>query len=262
MKWLASLLLGQLMLSVAFAQSPSRLQLPAFRLTLREDPNSTLALGPSCAAEVAQTLTCRGFVLTLENASTQIIYPTDNCGENLIWMYKKNSRTVPDGWQPVSRTTQSSCEPRPMIRSRLRPGERTDIAVRLIEPGRTADSFGPGSYTFRAGWNFWACPEKADSDDCLASIDGGRLVPASAVSNEITVESPRQPDLGALNFSFEVAVRAGLPANATSSRATAGCSADTSGSINCTVFHYTIRNRSDRPVRNATSKHDDISNCV
>jgi hypothetical protein len=58
---------------------------------LREDPQSTLPLGPSCGGEAGLTLTCPAFVLTLENASQRTIY-LNNHSENLIWIYEKEPR--------------------------------------------------------------------------------------------------------------------------------------------------------------------------
>jgi len=42
-------------------------------LVLCEDPQSALPLGPSCGGDASQTLLCRTFTLTLENASTHTI---------------------------------------------------------------------------------------------------------------------------------------------------------------------------------------------
>src|SRR5271169_6423740 len=193
MKWSATLalLLIEFSLAAAFAQSPFPLQLPGFHLTLREDPQSTLPLGPSCGGEAGLTLTCRAFVLTLENASLRTIY-LNNQSENLISVSRKEPRAT-DGWWPVSRLIQPRWEPvASVVRYRLMPGERTEYAMRLIGPGRTAEPFAPGSYTLRARWDFRACP--SDGADCLATIEDIRLnplVPAGAVSSEITADSPR-----------------------------------------------------------------------
>lgn len=257
MRWFAilALAIAQFFPSAAFAQSPYPLQLPGFHLTLREDKQSNLPLGPSCGGEAALTLTCRVFVLTLDNASARTIYPSDNCGDNLIWMFKKEPRAMPDGWWPVSRTTQSSCKPTAsLVKSRLAPGEHIEYAVRLMSPGRSAESFAPGSHTLRATWDFRSCP--SDGPDCLTPFDAGRtydLVPAAAVSNEIAADSPQLPDLGTMKFSFDVVVRPGLPANPERSRSTAGCNEVTSTTINCIVFHYSIGNLGDRAVRNGTT---------
>ncbi|MGC1645190.1 MAG: hypothetical protein WA741_05120 [Candidatus Sulfotelmatobacter sp.] len=252
MKWFAALALPvvQFSLSAAFGQSPFPLQLPGFHLTLREDPQSTLPLGPSCGGEAGLTLTCRAFVLTLENASPRTIY-LNNQGENLIWIYKKEPRAS-GGWWPVSRLIQPRWEPVTSVaRYRLMPGEHVEYGMRLIGPGRTAESFAPGPHTLRAGWDFQAC--SSDGPDCLATTDAIRpnaLVVAGAVSNEVTADSPRLPDLGVMKFSFEVAIRSGLPAKISPS--TVGCAVATSASIDCAVFRYTIRNLGDRPVRNGT----------
>jgi hypothetical protein len=56
--------------------SPRKRLLPPasdFRLTLQEDANSDLPLGPSCADEAAKTLTCRAFRVKLENVGTQTV---------------------------------------------------------------------------------------------------------------------------------------------------------------------------------------------
>jgi hypothetical protein len=127
MKWPAALALPlvQFSLSAALGQSPLPLQLPGFHLTLREDPQSTLPLGPSCSGEAGLTLTCRAFVLTLENASPRTIY-LNNRGENLISIYKKEPRAS-GGWFPVSRLVQPRWEPVTLVVSnRLMPGEHIE----------------------------------------------------------------------------------------------------------------------------------------
>lgn len=253
MKWFAALALPIVPISVsaALGQSPFPLQLPGFHLTLREDSQSALPPGPSCVGEAGLTLTCRAFVLTLENASPRVIFLNNQDG-NLISVAMKEPHTA-GGWWPVSRLIQPRWEPfASVVKDRLMPGEHLEYGMRLIGPGRTAASFAPGVYTLRAGWDFRACP--SDGPDCLATPDAVRLqtlVTAGAVSNEITANSPQLPDLGTTKFSFEVAIRRGLPTKL--SRSTAGCATGTNSSIDCTVFRYTIRNLGDRAVRNSTS---------
>jgi len=248
-------LFGILESQPASSQSPYPVSLPGFRLMLREDPHSKLPIGPSCTGVAARTLTCRAFVLTLENSTTWTIYPKNRCGVSDIWINKKEPRAIPDGWWPVSRTTNLWCDPAvPMPgSSRLPPGARLEYSVRLIAPGRAAESLYPGSYTLRAGWNFEGCePEPCRTSPVAFSHPGDPpdTVPAGAVSNEIQVISPQLPHPGKLKFSFDVAVRPGLPDSPSDKDR---CASEAAGSIDCVVFHYKIWNRGHSAARNTTS---------
>jgi hypothetical protein len=82
--------------------------------------------------------------------------------------------------------------------------------------------------------------------------------PVTIVSNEVIADSPPMHDLGALRFGFEVTVQGGSPSDGLSSTlAATGCTAETKNRIDCAVFHYTIRNLSDRAVRNTTASCSD-----
>lgn len=231
-----------------------------FRLTLREDPNSALPLGASCMGEAALTLACRAFILTLENASTHTIHLSGvACAEPSIVFEVKLPQST-SGWWPVSQPGKPACTTPTWTNLRLAPGDRTQYATRLIAPRRTFPvRFLPGSYTLRAKWTLYGCTEESDGTDCLAPLqvtsEGSSVArvamqePVIATSNEIMAESPTLPELGTPKFSFEVTVR---PLGTTvPGRTTGGCDAKMSASIPCRVFHYVVRNLSDRAVLNA-----------
>ena len=252
-------LFGLLESQPASAQSPSPVGLPGFHLTLREDPGSQLPLGLSCTGVAAHTLTCRTFVLTLENATAWTIYPRNRCGVPNIWVYRKEPRAT-GGWWPVSRTTNLWCDPAISMpsSSRLSPGEKLEYSVRLMAPGRATESLYPGSYTFRAGWDFQGCEREPCRTNPVTSSHPGDppdTVPAGAVSNEIQVTSPQLPHLGKLKFSFDVAVRPGPPGG--NSPDEHRCASEAAGMIDCVVFHYKIWNRGHHPVRNTTTSCSD-----
>jgi hypothetical protein len=69
-----------------------------FQLILREDPQSNLPLGPSCAGEASLTLMCRAFVVTLQNVGSHTVRIDGmSCAEPSINLEMKlpNSST---GW--------------------------------------------------------------------------------------------------------------------------------------------------------------------
>jgi hypothetical protein len=262
---LYALFCGLFSCSVAFAQSPFPRLLPPvgdFRLTLHEEPQSSLPLGASCSGEARLTLTCRTFVITLENSSTRAIHISGlTCREPAITIEKKDSRAS-GGWWPVSIPEDLPCPNLIWTNLRLKPGEHTQYATRLIAPQRRAEFFAPGSYTLRAQWVLFGCTEAPDGTDCLTPLQNisQRGSPAGVdfqeavivLSNEVTTDSPSMPNLGMLRFSFEVTAHPSPKGNAMSGAAAAGCSTGTNTSVDCTVFHYTIHNLGDRPVRNAT----------
>lgn len=69
----ASMLWGQ-----AFA-SENSLSADQFQVTLTEELDSTLALGPSCEGEAALTVTCQVFTVTLKNVSSKTVEIRDIC---------------------------------------------------------------------------------------------------------------------------------------------------------------------------------------
>lgn len=272
-KYLAVLLLlylYQLSCPAVSAQGTSpRLLPPAsdLRLTLRQDRHSNLSLSPSCAGEARLTLTCSAFRLTLKNASKRAIHVSGlACAEPDIIFERKEPRSS-NGWWPVSQPTQLACNVLIWTNLRLKPGQSTQYATRLISPRRSADAFTSGSYSLRARWTIFGCTEEPNGRDCLAPLqivregssvaDVANQEPVTVVSNEVNANSQPLPDLGALRFAFEVAAHPGPTQLTKSSWTAAGCTGETKTSIECTVFHYTIRNIGDRPVRNATSSCGD-----
>lgn len=130
--------------------------------------------------------------------------------------------------------------------------------MRLLSPGRSAESLNPGTYTLRAAWDFEACKQEPCRTNLVPFThpdDPPDTVPAGAVSNELAVTSPELSHLGKLKFSFDVAVRPGRPNNPPSDAER--CASDASGSIDCVVFRYKIWNRGRRPVRNTTTSCSD-----
>src|SRR5271168_2033227 len=80
-----------------------------FRLTLAEDRHSSLSLGPSCTGEAAQTLTCRAFIVTLENLSKKTVRISwGGCNEPEIRIDRKESDSSPRWW-PVSQKKRENC---------------------------------------------------------------------------------------------------------------------------------------------------------
>jgi hypothetical protein len=252
--------------STASAQSPfPRLLPPAsdFRLTLREEPQGALPLGSSCSGEAGLTLTCRAFAVTLENLSTRAIRINGvTCREPAIIIEKKEPRAT-GGWWPVSTPQNLPCPNLLWTNLRLKPGEYTQYATRLISPQRWSESFAPGSYTLRAQWVLFGCTEAPAETDCLAPLQHISEIspvagvdlqePVTDLSNEVTTDSPPIPDLGMLKFSFEVSARPSSPGNTVSGEAVVGCNEGTKITIDCIVFHYKIHNLGDRPVRNIVS---------
>jgi hypothetical protein len=241
--------------SAAFAQSPfARLLPPAtqFHLTLREQAHTNLPLGSSCGREAAQTLTCRAFVLTLENASTHTVRLSEiGCQGPSITIWRREPRSG-GGWVPVSQPLRPPSAMLTWSNLRLTPGDRTEYETRLIAPHRSANDFAPGSYTLRASWLLLGCIEPPDGADCLDPLQRGSVPridlqePVNVFSNEVIADSPALPDLGTLRFLADVVIRVDPVGNA---KSTQTCSAETK-TIDCTVFHYTVLNESDRPMRN------------
>jgi hypothetical protein len=229
---------------------------------MREDPYTAVPPGPICGGEAGLTLPCRAFVITLENASQHTVHLSElACEEPRIIIEREEPRSS-NGWWPVSLPEQPGCAKLDWVNVRLTPGERTEYATRLIGPRRHAETLVPGSYTLRATWVLYGCTEAQEGIDCLAPLqvihppssvpEVAAQDPVTVFSNEVTAVSPPLPELGAMRFSFEVAVLPGPPRDATSSSIAAGCS-DRQSQIDCTVFRYTIRNLGDRAVRNMTS---------
>ncbi|MGB6974075.1 MAG: hypothetical protein WBD67_05285 [Terracidiphilus sp.] len=83
--------------------------------------------------------------------------------------------------------------------------------------------------------------------------------PVEVVSNEIEVHSPMLPDLGVLKVDFAISIAAEREAAPTRKRYSAGCATGPGTSIECTVFHFAIRNLGERPIRNGRFSCSDFS---
>jgi len=112
---------------------------------------------------------------------------------------------------------------------------------------RWIEAVGPGQYTMRAQWILEGCTEAPNGYDCLI----GAQEPVTVFSNSVAVESPQLGELRGLKFAFEVAI------NAPPERDPSCTAANMN--VECTVFHYVIRNLADRPVRNARFSCSDTS---
>jgi hypothetical protein len=83
--------------------------------------------------------------------------------------------------------------------------------------------------------------------------------PVDVVSKEIEVSSRVLPDLGLLKLGFEVSATPEPKAAEVRKQFGTRCGTDRGTSIECTVFHYSIRNLGDRPVRNGRMTCSDFS---
>ncbi len=238
----------------------ARLLPPAseFRLTLREDLRSSLPLGSSCTGEAARTLTCRAFTFTLENASSHTVRISGlTCQQPDITISRKEPRAT-GGWWPVSQPSPSHCTTLIWSNIRLKPGEHTEYATRLIAPGRDSDAFPPGTYTLRARWTLFGCTEGNDASDCLAPLQVihapssissiNAQEPVTVESNEVVAEAPSLPALRNLSFALEVTVRPDSSGIPTPDKRTGSCT-EGSNAVECAGFHYTIHNIGTRAVR-------------
>jgi hypothetical protein len=252
------------------AGSAPRLLPPAedLHLTLTENPQSDLPLGPSCDGEASRTLMCRAFTVTFENASSHTIHISGlRCEEPWIRFERELPPNSGSIWWPISQPEQPRCETLDWTNTRLRPGERTEYQTRLVSARRSIESVGPGLYTIRANWTLFGCTEMPEGTDCLTPLQDTRLPgsaaaigyqePVTVYSNELVVESPNLGDLGILSFAFDVTVLPPGSSNVPSNGNNSMCSEEIRTSIDCTAFHYVIRNLTDRPVRNATMSCSD-----
>jgi hypothetical protein len=245
-----------------------------FELTLREDPNSNLPLGPSCGGEAGLTIYCRAFVVTLKNIGQHTIHLSRiGCQEPMVDIERKEPNSS-SGWWTISHVNRPRCTPWTYTNLRLRPGESTEFATRLISPSRPWDvglALSPGEQTLRAQWWLWGCIEDPEGTDCMAPLQVMRhsgiegigsvefQTPVEVLSNEIKVESPTMPDLGMLKLSFEVNALPNPQGWSQSRPAPTKCAGKAGTSIECTVFHYAIRNLGDRAIRNGRFTCSDYS---
>lgn len=225
-----------------------------FRLTLQEAKQADLPLGPSCGGEASLTLMCRPFILRLENVGTHTVRISGlRCQEPWIRFEKKLPAGFSSEWWPISQPEQPRCETLEWTQTRLRPGEHIEYATRLASRRRSVDSVEPGTHTVRANWLLFGCTEIPEGTDCLSPLQDSRTVehdPVILYSNELTLDSPDLGNLGSLSFGFEVRL-APNELSKTGFAAQTTCAGNNT-IIDCTVFHFSIRNLGVRPVRNAT----------
>lgn len=248
------------------------------RLTLREDPQKQLPLGPSCGGEASLTLLCRTFTVTLENESSHTIHISGlRCFEPSITFETNRPITFvmkelkPTGdWWPISQPGTPTCKTLDWTNTRLQPGERMEYSTRLISRRRSVGIIGivgAGQYPIRAQWTLIGCTELREGADCLRPLqivrEGSSVAdvdiqePVTIYSNSILAESPKLPDLGHVKFAFEITVSANQSLKVQESPPSA-CAAG-SDTVDCASFHYVIRNLSGRAVRHVSASCSDQS---
>jgi len=227
-----------------------------------------MPFGPSCGGEASLTLLCRVFTLTLENANKHTVHISElRCFEPDV-VFEIRQPKASSGWWPISQPGKPTCNTLDWVNIRLKPGEKTEYTTRLISPRRWIEALGVGSYKLRTHWALWGCTEAPEGTDCLTPLQVVRNTssvaevalqePVIVFSNEVTTESPPLPYLGNLKFSFEVTIgSAQMSKDETDTQP--ACAAASITNVDCTVFHYVIRNLADRPVRNATASCSDTS---
>jgi len=119
----------------------------------------------------------------------------------------------------------------------------------------------------------WGCTESPEGTDCLSPLQvlkvnswGGLptgdveiQTPVEVVSKEIEVDSLAFPDAGPLKLAFESSIATEPRAAEVRKRSGASCATGSGTSVECTVFHYAIRNLGNRPVRNGRFSCSDYS---
>lgn len=248
----------------------------SFEMTIREDSAGSLPPGPACGGEAGLTLACRVFVVALKNVGTRTVHLSRiGCQEPVV-NFEMKEPSSSSGWMPISQVTRPRCTPWEYVNLRLRPGESTKYRTRLVGKNRPADIFAPvaaRSYTIRARWMLWGCTENPEETDCLGPLQvmkpnsyGGPTTgdveiqePVEVVSKEIEVNSPMLPELGSLKIGFEISLAKEGPAAEVRKRFGALCATDPETSVECTVFHFAIRNLGGRPIRNGRFTCSDTS---
>jgi len=246
----------------------------SFELTVREDSSSSVPLGPACAGEAAVTLACRAFLVSLKNVGVHTVRLSRFACQEPVVSFEMKEPNSSSGWWTISQVTRPKCTPWVYENLRLRPGETTEYRTRLVSPNRPAEFAPvPRSYTVRARWMLWGCTETPEGTDCLAPLQvlkanswGGLptgnveiQTPVEVVSKEIEVDSPALPDAGPLKLGFESSIATEPQAAEVRKRAGASCATHPETSVECTVFHYAIRNLGNRPVRNGRYLCSDYS---
>jgi hypothetical protein len=273
-------------LSIAFAALSSSVSaepfpqlLPdagSFELTIREDSASALPLGPACEGEASLSLACRAFVVTLKNVGVHTVHLSRIACQEPVVSFEMSEPNSSSGWMSISQVSRPRCTPWMYENLRLLPGETTEYRTRLVSKNRPVEFFvpiAPRSYTIHARWLLWGCTENPEGTDCLVPLqvlkpntwDGpptGQVeiqAPVDVVSKEIEVKSPSLPDMGPLKLRFELSLAPEPQAVGIRKRFGTLCATDPGTSIECTVFHYAIRNMGDRPIRNGRFTCSDYS---
>jgi len=247
-----------------------------FELTVREDSRSSLPLGAACASDAAVTLACRAFVVSLKNVGRQTVHLSRIACQEWVVSFEVSEPSSSSGWWTISQVQRPHCTPWVYENIRLRPGETAKYRTRLVSENRPADLLmrvEPRSYTVRARWLLWGCTEDPQHRDCMAPLQvmqanswGGPRTgqvelqtPVEVISKAIEVHSPALPDFGPLKLGFEISVAPRPNAEEMRKRFGYSCATGPEISMECTVFHYGIRNLGDRPVRNGRYSCMDFS---
>jgi hypothetical protein len=211
-----------------------------FLLTLQEDPQGNLPLGPSCGAAAARTLHCRAFILTLTNMGSSTVHIEDSRSYSVSMDRSRLGMTVTGGGFSV---------PPPDKDIRLQPRESIQRSVRGAGPGDPfSGEIDPSHYALHAEWILHGCPENPTGKECRHHLDDGRLFypaqePVAVLSSEITADEPQLHDLGDVKLALELTAHPGKIGNA------AGDCTPETNPIDCTVFHLTTRNLGQYPIR-------------
>jgi hypothetical protein len=248
-----------------------------FELTFREDSVSALPLGPACGAEAALTLACRAFVVTLQNVGVHTVHLSRIACQEPVVIFERKEPNSSSGWWAISTNSASRhrCTPWVYENVRLRPGETTEYSTRLVSQSRPPEfaPVWPGPYTVRARWVLWGCTENPEGTYCLtplqvfkANSGGGPPTgevewqdPVEVISKEIIVNSPILTGFGPLKLGFKISIASNLETDELRKRLRLSCASDQESSIECTVFHFAIRNLGNRPVRNGRWTCSDFS---
>jgi len=243
------------------AQGPVPGTLPPasdFHVTVQEDPRTAIRWGPPCGRDEEEIVRCHMFTISVENKSAATVRLDNNCREHMFAIWTK-APTASGEWLRVGgfgfpcHKGSRPKDGRP-TGIRLSPGGNFSFVSGLMALGSGAQA----PYTVRASVTLRGCIEPADHADCLSTLQAMPPTPGSApgvhfqqpvtvVSNEIIVESPNVPDLGEMEFRFQV----GMDTAAASDIGTrSGCTPQNAGRLDCITFRYTIRNLGARAVRN------------
>jgi hypothetical protein len=248
----------------------------SFELTIREDAASSLPPGPACGGEAALTLACRAFIVSLKNVGVHTVHLSRFACQEPVVSFEMKEPKSSSGWWPISRVSRPLCTPWIYENVRLRPGETTEYRTRLVSQNRPAEfaPVSPRPYTVRASWLLWGCTENPEGTDCMAPLQvlnvnssGGNppigdvefQTPVDVISKEIEVNSPALPEAGPLKLGFEFSIASEPQAAEVRKRSRPSCATDPGTSVECTVFHYAIRNLGNRPVRNGRYTCSDFS---